>query len=75
MLVTFSYEIEHNGLMGWPDWAFQYPDARVVRSVFVVDVPVGFEMRAKATGIDLSPTITERKGRHIQNGRPARLSA
>ena len=77
--VEFEYEVEREGLVGWPSWYPQQPGEHtypVERSTFEVSMPEAMPVRYALRGLDLEP-IEQRDGgrkslRWLASGLPGR---
>ena len=63
--VEFTYEIEHDGLIGWPTWRPQWHRHPVEYARFEVDVPAGMVVRYAARNAKLRPRIEHRQTRTV----------
>ncbi len=61
-LVT-DYEIKYNGILNYPDFDVQVPDASVQKSSFTVKVPLDNDLRYKAQRCNLLPK-TDQDGKY-----------
>lgn len=43
--VVFEYTVERDGHLGWPTWHPHHPTAPVERASYVVDTPIGMDVR------------------------------
>ena len=50
--VEWSYEVEHDGVLGWPTWRPQRGGAPVEQAAFTLVVPAGTTVRALARGVE-----------------------
>ncbi len=75
--IEYQYEIEHNGLLGYPIWQ-PIEDFRfaVEKSLFVVSWPVGMEIRTKELNIpENCRTLKIENGKNIQEWKLDTLAA
>ena len=64
--VEFAYEVERNGLVGWPSWYPQQPGEQtypVERSTFEVSLPAAMPVRYALRDLDQEPLVSESEGR------------
>ena len=64
--VEFAYELERDGLVGWPSWYPQQPGEEtfpVERAAFEVSVPDGMPVRYALRDFDGEPVVEQEKGR------------
>jgi hypothetical protein len=63
--IEYHLEIEHKGLINWPDWRPVSDDKSVQNSIFQVSTPLGIKMRYKEINLQLKPTIVIQGGKKI----------
>lgn len=64
--VDFSYEVEYEGVVGWPSWVPREKDRPVEHTELVIEAEAGTPVRYAAYGMDddlpAEPRVNERKG-------------
>lgn len=63
--VDLEYELEHDGLLDWPDWTPQFESVGVELSLFELRVPEGMEIRYRARHMDLQPEVRQERGTSV----------
>lgn len=71
--VAFEYEVNYNGVIGWPSWYPFLSRASVERSSFEVSVPADMPLRYHLRDIEPAPTIESVGARKILRWEAANL--
>jgi hypothetical protein len=61
--VSYSYEVDYDGISHWPTWRPQETEAAVLLAEFRIVAPEGMPIRYRAQNLDLEPTVSTRSGR------------
>ena len=61
--VEYEYEVEHNGVIGWPTWRPQWGGNPVELALFEIDTPAAMPARYAAQGLDVEPEVTQHRRR------------
>ena len=63
--VEYHYELEHDGLLFWPEWDPLESGLPLQYGQFVINVPEGFPVRHKSEGMDLEPEVQKKGNREV----------